>query len=61
MQCVCCARARPRPSAQPNHHCTPSRWLRSASTQVPVNPVVRVKGRFSRHLRYRNAELVLER
>src|SRR5467141_2377005 len=27
------------------------------STQVPVNPVVRVKGRFSRHLRYRNAEL----
>lgn len=31
------------------------------STQVPVNPVVRVKGRFSRHLRYRNAKLVLER
>ena len=31
------------------------------SKQVPVNPVVRVKGRFSRHLRYRNAELVLER
>jgi hypothetical protein len=31
------------------------------STQVPVNPVVRVKGRFSRHLSYRNAELVLER
>ncbi len=31
------------------------------STQVPVNPVVRVKGRFSRHLRYRNTELVLER
>ncbi|MBR0969695.1 DUF6088 family protein [Bradyrhizobium japonicum] len=31
------------------------------STQVPVNPVVRIKGRFSRHLRYRNAELVLER
>jgi hypothetical protein len=31
------------------------------STQVPVNPVVRVKGRFSRHLRYRNSELVLER
>src|SRR5438105_7183060 len=31
------------------------------STQVPVNPVVRVKGRFSRHLRYRNAELGLER
>jgi hypothetical protein len=31
------------------------------STQLPVNPVVRVKGRFSRHLRYRNSELVLER
>jgi hypothetical protein len=31
------------------------------STQVPVNPVVRVKGRFSRHLRYRDTELVLER
>ena len=31
------------------------------STPEPVNPVVRVKGRFSRHLRYRNAELVLER
>jgi len=31
------------------------------STQVPVNPVVRVKGRFSRRLRDRNVELVLER
>lgn len=31
------------------------------STQVPVNPVVRVKGRFSRHLHYRDTELVLER
>lgn len=31
------------------------------STQVPVNPVVRVKGRFSRQLTYRDAELVLER
>ena len=31
------------------------------STQIPVNPVVRVKGRFSRQLRYGNAELVLER
>jgi hypothetical protein len=31
------------------------------STQVPVNPVLRVKGRFSRQLRYRDAELVLER
>lgn len=31
------------------------------STQVPVNPAVRVKGRFSRHLRYGDTELVLER
>jgi hypothetical protein len=31
------------------------------STQVPVNPAVRVRGRFSRKLRYRNTELVLER
>ena len=31
------------------------------STQVPVNPVVRVKGRFSRHLRYGRSEPVLER
>jgi hypothetical protein len=31
------------------------------STQVPVNPVVRVKGRFSRHLREGNTELVIER
>jgi hypothetical protein len=31
------------------------------STQVPVNPVVRVKGRFRRHLRYGDAELILER
>ena len=31
------------------------------STQVPINPVVRVRGRFSRQLRYRDAELVLER
>ena len=30
-------------------------------TQVPVNPVVRVKGRFSRQLRYGKSELVLER
>jgi hypothetical protein len=30
-------------------------------TQVPVNPVVRVKGRFSRRLRDGNLELVLER
>ena len=31
------------------------------STQIPVNPVVRVKGRFRRQLRYGDAELVLER
>jgi len=31
------------------------------STQVPVNPVVRVKGRFSRRLSDGNLELVLER
>src|SRR6266481_5110796 len=31
------------------------------STQVPANPAVRVRGRFSRQLRYENAELVLER
>jgi hypothetical protein len=31
------------------------------STQVPVNPVVRVKGRFRRRLRYGKSELVLER
>ncbi len=31
------------------------------STQVPVNPVVRVKGRFSRRLRDGNLELIVER
>ena len=31
------------------------------STQIPVNPVVRIKGRFSRHLRDGDQELVLER
>lgn len=31
------------------------------STQIPVNPAVRIKGRFSRRLRYRNTELILER
>jgi hypothetical protein len=31
------------------------------STQVPVNPVVRIKGRFSRRLRDGNLELGLER
>lgn len=31
------------------------------STQIPINPVVRVKGRFSRRLRDGNQELVLAR
>lgn len=31
------------------------------STQIPVNPAVRVKGRFSRRLRYLNTELIVER
>lgn len=30
------------------------------STQIPTNPVVRIKGRFSRQLRDGNKELVLE-
>ena len=31
------------------------------STQVPVNPVLRVKGRFSRQLHYGKSELILDR
>jgi len=31
------------------------------TTQIPVNPVLRVKGRFSRKLRYGANELVIER
>lgn len=31
------------------------------STQIPVNPVVKVKGRFSRQLRYGDSELVIAR
>lgn len=31
------------------------------STQIPVNPVVKIRGRFSRQLRYGGAELMLER
>jgi hypothetical protein len=31
------------------------------STQVPVNPAVRIKSRFARRLRYQDAELRLER
>jgi hypothetical protein len=30
------------------------------STQIPINPVVRIKGRFARHLRDGDQELVLE-
>lgn len=36
-------------------------FAESRSTQIPVNPVVRVKGRFSRKLRYGSSELVIER
>lgn len=43
----------------------PTEWERAynegRSTQVPVNPAVRVKGRFARKLRYRSMELALER
>jgi hypothetical protein len=35
--------------------------MKRRSTQIPVNPVLRVKGRFRRHMHYGNAELVLER
>jgi hypothetical protein len=35
--------------------------VREGSTQVPVNAVVRVKGRFARQLGYRGNTLVLER
>ena len=31
------------------------------STQIPVNPVVRVNGRFSRRLKYGKSELIFER
>ncbi len=31
------------------------------SRQIPANPVLRVKGRFSRQLRYRDMELVVEK
>ena len=43
----------------------PSSWERAynegRSTQVPVNAVVRVNGRFTRRLSYRGKPLVLER
>jgi hypothetical protein len=31
------------------------------STQIPVNPALRIKGRFSRRLKYQDTELRLER
>ena len=43
----------------------PTDWERAynegRTTQVPVNPAVRVKGRFVRRLRYQDTELRLER
>jgi Family of unknown function (DUF6088) len=43
----------------------PTEWERAyhegRSTQVPINAVVRVKGRFARQLRYRGNTLALER
>ena len=43
----------------------PTEWERAynkrTSTQVPVNPAVRVKGRFSRRLRDGNTEIIIER
>src|ERR1700689_446558 len=36
-------------------------YNKGRSTQVPANPVVRVKGRFSRRLRDGSQELILER
>jgi hypothetical protein len=31
------------------------------STQIPINPALRIKGRFARRLKYQDAELRLER
>ena len=43
----------------------PTPWERAynegRTTQVPVNPAVRVKGRFARRLKYQDTELRLER
>lgn len=43
----------------------PTEWERACnegrSTQVPVNPIVRVKGRFSRRLNDGNTKLIIER
>jgi hypothetical protein len=38
-----------------------SNYNERRSTQIPVNPVVRIRGRFSRQLRDGNQELVLAR
>lgn len=44
---------------------TPAEWEiaynEGRSTQVPVNPMVRVKGRFSRRLSYGGKPLIIER
>ena len=43
----------------------PTTWERAynegRTTQVPVNPAVRVKGRFARRLKYQDTELQFER
>jgi hypothetical protein len=36
-------------------------FAENRSTQLPVNPVVRVRGRFSRKLSFRSSELIIER
>jgi hypothetical protein len=36
-------------------------YIEGRSTQVPLNPAVRVKNRFARRLRYQDTELRLER
>ena len=38
-----------------------SAYNEGRSTQISVNPVLRVKGRFSRQLHYGKTELILER
>lgn len=40
---------------------SPRAYNEGRSTQVPINPAVRVKRRFQRRLRYQDAELRLER
>ena len=36
-------------------------YAEGRTTQMPLNPVVKIKGRFSRQLRYGNSELVIGR